>query len=71
MCQRITCKQCGKPGFSGCGRHVEQVLGDVAVGDRCHCGVKQAEAASVDADGKGILDWVTDFISPRGRRNRP
>ena len=31
MCQRITCKDCGKPGFVGCGRHVEQVLRDVAV----------------------------------------
>jgi hypothetical protein len=71
MCQRITCKQCGKPGFSGCGRHVEQVLGDVAAADRCRCDAQQTKAASVDADGKGILDWVTDFIRPGGRRNGP
>jgi hypothetical protein len=71
MCQRITCKECGKPGFVGCGRHVEQVLGGVAVADRCHCGgvQQQTNPAPADDGGRGILDWVTDFISPRGRRN--
>ena len=33
MCQRITCRKCGKPSFAGCGRHVESVLGDVPVAD--------------------------------------
>lgn len=37
MCERITCSECGKPGFTGCGRHIEQVLGDVEWEDRCHC----------------------------------
>jgi len=35
MCQRITCRQCGKPTFAGCGRHVESVLGDVPPAKRC------------------------------------
>ena len=35
MCQRVTCKTCGKPTFAGCGMHVDQVLGDVPRGDRC------------------------------------
>jgi hypothetical protein len=70
MCQRITCKECGKPGFVGCGRHVEQVLGNVAVAERCHCGAKPAETASSGGEAKGILDWVTDFIGPRGRRDK-
>jgi len=35
MCQRITCPQCGKPSFAGCGRHVESVLGDVPPSQRC------------------------------------
>ncbi len=35
MCQRIQCSTCGKPTFAGCGRHVEQVLGDVKPEDRC------------------------------------
>lgn len=38
MCRRVTCATCGKPGWRGCGAHVEQVLGDVATGDRCQCG---------------------------------
>ncbi|NUO52664.1 MAG: hypothetical protein HOV80_27775, partial [Polyangiaceae bacterium] len=37
MCERITCSDCGKPGFTGCGRHIEQVLGDVEWEDRCQC----------------------------------
>ena len=37
MCQRVKCSKCGKPTFAGCGRHVEQVLGDVPANDRCRC----------------------------------
>jgi hypothetical protein len=37
MCSRVTCPQCKKPSFVGCGRHVEQVLGDVAKEQRCRC----------------------------------
>jgi len=37
MCRRITCGTCDKPSFSGCGAHVDHVLGDVAVKDRCAC----------------------------------
>ena len=37
MCRRMTCSQCGKPTFAGCGAHVEQVLGDVPKGERCQC----------------------------------
>jgi hypothetical protein len=42
MCRRVTCSSCGKPTFAGCGAHVEQVLGDVPVGDRCSCREKGA-----------------------------
>ena len=37
MCSRVTCSHCNKPSFVGCGRHVEQVLGDVPREQRCHC----------------------------------
>jgi hypothetical protein len=37
MCRRIVCASCGKPGFAGCGLHVEQVLRDVAPAERCRC----------------------------------
>ncbi|WP_199433753.1 hypothetical protein [Qaidamihabitans albus] len=37
MCQRAVCSRCGKPTYRGCGRHVEQVLGDVPPSRRCSC----------------------------------
>lgn len=37
MCQRVTCGSCGKATYTGCGRHVEQVLGGVPGSKRCHC----------------------------------
>ncbi len=37
MCARVTCPRCQKPSFVGCGRHVEQVLGDVPPEQRCRC----------------------------------
>jgi len=38
MCRRIECSRCHKPTFSGCGMHIEQVLGDVPRDQRCSCG---------------------------------
>lgn len=35
MCRRVTCKVCDQPTWAGCGAHVEQVLGDVPVDERC------------------------------------
>lgn len=38
MCRRVTCRRCGRPTYSGCGAHVEQVLHDVPPAERCRCG---------------------------------
>lgn len=66
MCQRVTCKSCGKPTYAGCGRHIEAVLGDVPPAARCHCresGTKQAEA------GGRLESWVSSFLGKAsGRR---
>jgi hypothetical protein len=35
MCSKVTCKQCGKPTYSGCGEHIEYALGDVPLSERC------------------------------------
>ncbi len=43
MCRRVTCSQCGKPTFAGCGAHIEQVLGDVPRDKRCKCNESTAE----------------------------
>lgn len=37
MCWRVDCPRCGRPGYGGCGAHVEQVLGSVPPAERCRC----------------------------------
>lgn len=37
MCQQVTCADCGKATWAGCGEHVEQALAGVAPADRCAC----------------------------------
>jgi hypothetical protein len=37
MCNRVTCRKCGKPTWSGCGAHVEQALAGVPKEERCQC----------------------------------
>ena len=45
MCRRVDCPRCGRPTFAGCGRHVEQVLGDVPPAERCRCGEAQPKTS--------------------------
>jgi len=47
MCRAITCPTCRKPGWAGCGAHVEQVLGDVPPAERCRCADAPAERRSL------------------------
>ncbi|MGB3707240.1 hypothetical protein [Gordonia sp. (in: high G+C Gram-positive bacteria)] len=35
MCQRATCKKCGKTTWRGCGRHVDEVMRGVPASKRC------------------------------------
>lgn len=48
MCTRVSCSDCGKPSYVGCGRHVEQVLGNVPKGERCRC--REAGAAQTEPE---------------------
>lgn len=45
MCRRVQCSKCKKPGFAGCGAHVEQVLRDVPAAERCKCREQSAKIA--------------------------
>jgi hypothetical protein len=36
MCRQVTCKQCSKATWAGCGAHVEQVLGHLPDDERCN-----------------------------------
>ena len=55
MCQRITCSTCGKPTYAGCGRHIEQVLGDIPPAERCTCREEKARAKGDSKTAKGSL----------------
>lgn len=46
MCRRVTCPNCKRPTFAGCGAHVEQVLADVPPDQRCRCNEEKAAAAA-------------------------
>jgi hypothetical protein len=37
MCQRATCRDCGKVTYSGCGEHVDEVFAGVPDDRRCTC----------------------------------
>lgn len=49
MCGRVVCSECGRPGFAGCGKHIEQVLGDVPPENRCRCKEEREERQAKDA----------------------
>ncbi len=34
----VTCPNCGKTGWDGCGQHVDAVMRSVPAADRCTCG---------------------------------
>lgn len=58
MCMRVTCPNCQKPTYSGCGMHIEEVLGDVPRDKRCRC---REERSSQSADSKpasGLLERI-------------
>ena len=46
MCRRVDCRKCGRPTFTGCGAHVEQVLGDVPRAERCRCREEQPKGSA-------------------------
>jgi hypothetical protein len=63
MCQRVTCGQCGKPTFAGCGRHIEQVLGDVPHEQRCRCSeAKAGRSASSSPAPARLLNDIKDWF---------
>lgn len=52
MCTRVTCRSCGKPTYSGCGMHVEQVLAGVPRERRCRCREEREEKRRADTAAK-------------------
>jgi len=56
MCRRVECPHCKKPTYAGCGRHIEQVLGDVPREDRCACRDEPARERAATQPSK-IRRW--------------
>lgn len=62
MCQRVTCKSCGKPTYTGCGRHIESVLGDLPPTARCRCRERESKQAG------RLESWVSALLG-KGRQS--
>ncbi|MBM7499522.1 hypothetical protein M3C58_05270 [Brachybacterium muris] len=43
MCRAVTCKECGKTTWAGCGQHVDQVMKNVTPANRCPGHEREAE----------------------------
>jgi hypothetical protein len=67
MCRRVECRKCGRPTFAGCGAHVEQVLGDVPIAQRCQCRASPAKGETAPDTGTRPRSWLGTLL---GRTNK-
>ena len=56
MCRRVDCAQCGRPTYAGCGAHIEQVLSNVPVAERCKC--REAKSTATNTAGVDSQSWL-------------
>jgi hypothetical protein len=70
MCKRTSCPTCHKPSWSGCGAHVEQVLGDVPRNQRCACREQGKAASRRSATRAGAPTTPTTSTKKRSLRER-
>lgn len=61
MCQRIECAKCGRPTYAGCGKHIEQVLGNVPPAQRCRCREEPVKDSGPPAIG-GPRAWLRGLL---------
>ncbi|MGP5660425.1 hypothetical protein [Corynebacterium falsenii] len=47
MCRPVTCKQCGKTTWAGCGQHIDAVKATVPTGQWCTCDRSSAKKPSL------------------------
>jgi hypothetical protein len=66
MCRRASCPACGRPTFTGCGAHIEQVLGEVPVAQRCTCrswsSAPAAKASAAAAPAPAAGSWWSRLL---------
>ena len=58
MCIRVTCQNCQRPTYAGCGMHIEEVLGDVPRDQQCRCHEARAGSTSPSLPGAGLLERI-------------
>jgi hypothetical protein len=46
MCRRVECPKCKKPTYAGCGKHIDQVLGDIPLEKRCTCRTESTQESA-------------------------
>lgn len=71
MCQRTTCRTCGKATYRGCGQHVDQVLAAVPASQRCTCRAQasgKAETTPASSGARGRSAGRRRFLGVFGRR---
>ncbi len=63
MCKRVQCKTCNRPSWSGCGAHVELVLGDVPASLRCQCRLKPAKLSDIGDGEERKRSWILCLLN--------
>ncbi|MEV4901189.1 hypothetical protein AB0K08_07560 [Citricoccus sp. NPDC055426] len=58
MCQAATCRKCGKTTWAGCGNHVDQVMRNVPVANRCSCDQKASAGVGGGASSDTGSGWL-------------
>ncbi|KAI8579392.1 hypothetical protein K450DRAFT_241914 [Umbelopsis ramanniana AG] len=48
MCMRVTCKDCNKYTWAGCGRHIDQALAGLSKDQICTCKEKAQQKPKED-----------------------
>ena len=65
MCREITCTNCKRPSWAGCGAHVEQVLASVPKADRCTCTAADRTTTKASSAKAG---WFQRLLGGANRR---
>lgn len=57
MCQGVTCNNCQKLTWQGCGQHLDEVFAGVAEDQICKCGTED-DPRSADQKEQDLLDRI-------------
>ena len=58
MCQAVKCAKCGRTTWAGCGNHVDQVMRNVPVSNRCACDRKTPAGMAESAPADPGTSWL-------------